>query len=38
MMKASQIRELSAAEIATRIAELERERFNLKFQIGRAHV
>ena len=32
MMKASQIRELSAAEIVTRIAELERERFNLKFR------
>ena len=32
MMKASQIRELSSAEIVTRIAELERERFNLKFR------
>ena len=32
MMKASQIRELSTAEIVTRIAELERERFNLKFR------
>jgi large subunit ribosomal protein L29 len=32
MMKASQIRELSVAEITTRIAELERERFNLKFR------
>jgi large subunit ribosomal protein L29 len=32
MMKASQVRELSTAEIVTRIAELERERFNLKFR------
>ena len=32
MMKATQIRELTADEIATRIAELERERFNLRFR------
>ena len=32
MMKASQIRELNADEITTRIAELERERFNLRFR------
>nr|AKQ02813.1 50S ribosomal protein L29, large subunit ribosomal protein L29 [uncultured Gemmatimonadetes bacterium Rifle_16ft_4_minimus_37772]AKQ05395.1 50S ribosomal protein L29, large subunit ribosomal protein L29 [uncultured Gemmatimonadetes bacterium Rifle_16ft_4_minimus_27071] len=32
MMKADQIRELRADEIATRIAELERERFNLRFR------
>ncbi|HLA90125.1 MAG TPA: 50S ribosomal protein L29 [Gemmatimonadaceae bacterium] len=31
-MKADQIRELRADEIATRIAELERERFNLRFR------
>jgi large subunit ribosomal protein L29 len=33
-MKAAQIRELSADEIAARIAELERERFNLTFRAG----
>jgi large subunit ribosomal protein L29 len=32
MMKATQIRELTAQEISTRIAELERERFNLRFR------
>ena len=32
MMKASQIRELNADEIRARIAELERERFNLRFR------
>ena len=32
MMKATQIRELTADEITTRIAELERERFNLRFR------
>ena len=32
MMKAKQIRELTAHEITTRIAELERERFNLRFR------
>ena len=32
MIKASAIRELSADEITARIAELERERFNLKFR------
>ena len=32
MMKATQIRELSADEITARIAELERERFNLRFR------
>ena len=31
-MKASEIRELNDADLATRIAELERERFNLRFQ------
>ena len=31
-MKAKDIRELGADEIASRIAELERERFNLKFR------
>jgi large subunit ribosomal protein L29 len=33
-MKAEQIRELSADELTTRIAELERERFNLRFRSG----
>ena len=33
-MKPTQIRELSPEEIATRIAELERERFNLRFRGG----
>jgi large subunit ribosomal protein L29 len=33
-MKATQIRELSADEIKTRISELERERFNLRFRSG----
>ena len=32
MMKAKQARELSADEITARIAELERERFNLRFR------
>jgi large subunit ribosomal protein L29 len=32
MMKAAQIRELSADEMTKRIAELERERFNLRFR------
>jgi len=32
MMKPSQVRELSADEIASRIRELERERFNLRFR------
>ena len=32
MMKATQIRELSKDEMTARIAELERERFNLKFR------
>ena len=32
MMKATQIRELTADEITTRVAELERERFNLRFR------
>jgi large subunit ribosomal protein L29 len=32
MIKATQIRELTADEITVRIAELERERFNLKFR------
>ena len=32
MMKATQIRELSADEITAHIAELERERFNLRFR------
>ncbi len=31
-MKAKQIQELGADEIRSRIAELERERFNLKFR------
>jgi large subunit ribosomal protein L29 len=31
-MKASDIRELGADEIVSRIAELERERFNLRFR------
>lgn len=31
-MKAKDIRELGAAEITARIAELERERFNLRFR------
>ena len=30
-MKAPQIRELTGDEISTRITELERERFNLRF-------
>jgi len=33
-MKATQIRELSIDEIATRIKDLERERFNLGFRSG----
>lgn len=33
-MKAPKIRELSPDEIATRITELERERFNLRFRSG----
>ena len=33
-MKPTQIRELSPEEIATRIKELERERFNLRFRGG----
>ena len=33
-MKPTQVRELSPEEIATRIAELERERFNLRFRGG----
>jgi large subunit ribosomal protein L29 len=33
-MKATQIRELSTDEISTRITELERERFNLRFRSG----
>lgn len=32
MIKATQIRELTASEITARIAELERERFNLRFR------
>ena len=32
MMKATQVRELTADEISARIAELERERFNLRFR------
>jgi large subunit ribosomal protein L29 len=32
MMKVTQVRELSADEITARIAELERERFNLGFR------
>ena len=36
MMKATQIRELSPDEIITRITELERERFNLRFRSGTA--
>jgi large subunit ribosomal protein L29 len=35
-MKATQIRELSADEINSRISELERERFNLRFRSGTA--
>jgi large subunit ribosomal protein L29 len=31
-MEASHLRELSADELASRIAELERERFNLRFR------
>lgn len=31
-MKAKDIRELGAVEITARIAELERERFNLRFR------
>lgn len=31
-MKATEIRELSASEIRTRIAELEEERFRLRFR------
>ena len=33
-MKATQIRELSGTDISTRITELERERFNLRFRGG----
>jgi large subunit ribosomal protein L29 len=33
-MKATQMRELTADELKTRIAELERERFNLRFRSG----
>lgn len=35
-MKAAQMRELGEAEIASRITELERERFNLRFRSGTA--
>lgn len=35
-MKAPQIRELTGDEISTRITELERERFNLRFKSGTA--
>jgi large subunit ribosomal protein L29 len=35
-MKATQIRELSKDEVSTRISELERERFNLRFRSGTA--
>jgi large subunit ribosomal protein L29 len=35
-MKATQIRELNRDEIAARITELERERFNLRFRSGTA--
>lgn len=35
-MKATQIRELSQDEVSTRINELERERFNLRFRSGTA--
>ncbi len=31
-MKAKEIRELGAADIKARLAELERERFNLRFR------
>ena len=31
-MKAKEIRELGAADIQARLAELERERFNLRFR------
>ena len=31
-MKANDIRELNVGEISSRIAELERERFNLRFR------
>ena len=33
-MKAPQIRDLSAIDVTARIAELERERFNLRFRSG----
>lgn len=33
-MKPAQIRELSADDIRARVAELERERFNLRFRAG----
>ncbi|MBM4195226.1 MAG: 50S ribosomal protein L29 [Gemmatimonadetes bacterium] len=33
-MKATEIREMSADDVAARIAELERERFNLRFRSG----
>ena len=32
MMKTKQVRELSADEMTARVAELERERFNLRFR------
>jgi large subunit ribosomal protein L29 len=32
MKKATQVRELTADEIAARVKELERERFNLRFR------
>ena len=35
-MKADDIRDLGADEINTRITELERERFNLRFRSGTA--
>ena len=33
-MKAEEIRKLTASEIEARVAELERERFNLRFRSG----
>ncbi|HVZ47426.1 MAG TPA: 50S ribosomal protein L29 [Gemmatimonadaceae bacterium] len=33
-MKAAQMRELGAEDIVARVAELERERFNLQFRAG----
>jgi len=35
-MRANDVRELSVAEIQSRIAELERERFNLRFRAATA--